>query len=172
MTALGIDVDTRSLHLCLLNDDTNEGRYLRVPLVADKPPKEPFRCDDVRGLREVLNETIFEVAPYWGFDGWDSIRLVAVENPHLRQVANVHKYGLVIGALLAAIPGRVPVRLLAPSEWHKAFLEKGNARKGEPPIKQQAWVRAAELGFHSDDMNATDAFGIAWAARSLAPEPP
>ncbi len=171
MTVLGIDVDTRSLHLCLLNDDTNQGRYLHVPLVADKPPKEPFSFDDVRGLREVLNETIFEIAPYWGFEGWDSIRLVAVENPHLRQVANVHKYGLVIGALLAAVPSRVPVRLLAPAVWHQAFLGKGNARKGEQPVKTQAWVRAHELGFYSDDMNATDAYGIAWAARAMQ-EPP
>ncbi len=44
-------------------------------------------------------------------------------------------------------------------------------RQGEQPVKTQAWVRAHELGFYSDDMNATDAYGIAWAARAMQ-EPP
>lgn len=149
---LGIDFSSKALDLALLDETTNKAEHTRVPLKG----AESFAA--ALSVRQALRAAPID---------FDSVYLIAVELPKARQFPAARSYGRIEVALALALPRDTPTLWLTPAEWHREFVGKGNARKGEPPIKQQVWVRCAELGFHHDDWNATDAYGVAWSGRAL-----
>lgn len=165
MTVVGVDFDTRALHLVFLDDDTNAARYVPVPFVEHKPP---FELGDARNVRPRLQEAIARQA-----DGWDGVYLLGIEKPFASRPDNAWKYGLVVGAVLACVPRRVCVLELPPGEWRQLCGLKANASKDDVrfwaygelwPIGPLARQQREIDGWPQD---AFDAYCLARAARAL-----
>lgn len=147
---VGIDFSTHAVDLVTLDETDDTAIWERIPLEGETA------WDRLLDWRNIT------VA------GWDDVFLAAIEFPtpdQRRVLAQMQ------GAIVARIPGRVPVWQFKPSEWRRACWLPGNASKGA--VARFAVLRwrnvpdvaaAVRLQMPQD---AYDAFCIAWAAREL-----
>lgn len=165
---LGIDYDTRAVHLCLLDDDTNAARYVQAPIATDPRPDKNDAFEAARNVRKAVSDAIW-VGQDDAIDGWASIWLVGIEdafhNSHRTKVAQSR----IQGAILASIPRWICVVPVPAYEWKIEVLGKGHGNASKETVA--AWA-TAELGEANDSVvfgpqDALDAYCIARAVRTL-----
>lgn len=150
MTVAGIDFSSRAVHIVLLDADTTDAS-LRVFAMLGSTPFER-----ARSLRRV-----FPTRGFWEDNG---VYLVGIEDPHSRANHTAKALGLAAGAIAALLPNAMTVVQTAPSEWHRLFTGNASASKDEVAAHaRQVWPEPPPDG----DDNAWDAYGIAWAVRTL-----
>jgi hypothetical protein len=147
MKVAGIDVSSFNVDVVLLDEDIDAATWHRFEL--DGPT--PFAR--TRSLR-----ANFPTRSFWEEHG---VYLIGIEDPHSRANHTAKALGLVTGGIAALLPRDLTVLQLPTAEWKGEFAGSGSATKER--IAQIARV----LGFTPDNLNATDAYGIAQAARAL-----
>ena len=150
MTVAGIDFSSRAVHVVLLEDDTDHAS-LRIFELHGATPFER-----ARSLRRV-----FPTRGFWEDNG---VYLVAIEDPHSRANHTAKALGLAAGAIAALLPNAMTVVQTAPSEWHRLFAGTAGASKDDVQARGRAVWPDPPAGC---DDNAWDAYGIAWAVRTL-----
>lgn len=171
---LGLDFDTRAVHAVLLDDDTNQARYVPVPF-SDRRKSEAFRLEDARNVSRAFKRDLCRMTHTDGrwSHAMDDVWLVGIEKPYAQGRGTAYSYGLVTGAILSCIPAGVCVVLVPPQEWKAQTVGKANASKDD--------VRAWAL--HNGDLasiggephwngygwpqDAFDAYCVARAVREL-----
>lgn len=151
MRFAGIDFDTHRVVVCALDPETLVPIAGTIPLVG----ADAFeRTRKVAGLAQLLG---------W----WDRAGIVqaAIEQPISRSDALYR----VQGAILALIPGAVPVMELPPWEWRKTLGLPGSGRRDDVKRTARDWALAQPYGetlaLWSQD--SIDAYCIARAALTL-----
>lgn len=150
MTFVGIDYDTRYIHLCKIAEEepADQPRYMKVALEGN----DAF--DRTRSIRNVM---LRRTNVYW-----DDVQAIGIEEPmgpgHITA-----KLKAVQGGVLQCLPTGLLVHPLSPSEWRKAAGISGRASKEEV----QDHVRGL-LGENPHwPQDAFDAWCIAVAVRAL-----
>lgn len=146
MSYVGIDFDTKAVHLVKIDDEFNIGDYTQCELAGD----DAF--DRTRSVRGAMPHSSY----------WDDVVAVAVEEPAGRLTGRLFR---VQGAVLACIPRAKLVTTLMPSQWRKAVGLKGNASKDDVfRLIGEDWIRYSNVRVPQD---AFDAYCMAIAVRQL-----
>lgn len=143
----GIDASSRAIDVVLLAEDTDDALHHKFELIGGTPFE---RARSLRG--------IFPTRSWWESFG---VYLIGYEDPRGHHAHTQKALGIALGAVAALLPRSMPVVPTQTQEWKRLFVGNANASK------QDVAARAAEHGFVSDDLNATDAYGIAYAVRAL-----
>lgn len=150
---LGIDYSTKAIDLVVLGDDTDAGEHFRFPI---EHKEGAFYA--ARNVRRVFpRRSWFEERGVW---------LVGIERPfgHPQTLTALMR---VQGAIIAMIPPELAVIETPQSEWLRVFANPEKLPTTSAGRKILAQDRARDLGFRNSLMDANDAYGIAWAVRTL-----
>lgn len=150
MSVAGIDFSSRAVHLVLLDDDTNQAETYTYLLRGDTP------FERARSLRST-----FPTRSWWDDRG---VWLIGIEDPFSRSKGVAKALGLSAGAIAALLPYPLTIVQTAPHEWKRVFTGYASASKGL--VEDQArklWNNPPDTA----DDNTFDAYGIAWAVRSI-----
>lgn len=149
----GIDLSSRALHICVLDDDTNAAtiHVVRLDLERGDASTRIRRMRDAMPARTAWND--------------NGVTLIALERP-IAIHSNVPL--MVYGALLQLIPPDMPLLQLRAHDWRRecSLPTRGDRVKLKNAAKafaRKCWTNAP----HAIDDNDADAFCIAWAAREL-----
>lgn len=144
----GIDFSSRAVHVVLLDDDTNEATAHTFGLVGSTP------FERARSLRLVFPKGT----------RWDGIWLVGIEDPYSMSKGTAKALGLAAGAIVALLPPGLTVVQTPPSEWKRVFTGNATASKSlTEAVARKLWHSPPDTA----DDNTFDAYGIAWAVRSI-----
>lgn len=149
----GIDLSSRALHICVLDEDTNEAKVHVVRLDLERGGA----TTRIRRMRDLM-----PARKAWDDNG---VTLIALERP-IAVHSNVPL--MVYGALLQLIPPDMPVLELRANDWRRecSLPTRGDRTKLKNAAKafaRQCWANAPV----AIDDDVADAFCIAWAAREL-----
>jgi hypothetical protein len=145
----GIDFSTHAVDIILLDDDTDTAAWTRFQLTGD----DAFRR--ARSCRKTLPGR-----SWWEDNG---VWLIGLEDPYSQFPRETKTLGYVAGAIAVLLPPDLTVIQMAPQEWKRIFCAKASAKKEEVATAARARCAPAD-GWPLD---ATDAYGIAWAVRTL-----
>jgi hypothetical protein len=152
----GIDLSSRALHVCMLDDDTNEATVHVV------------RLDVQRGDAEARVSRMRDLMPprsSWSDSG---VTLIAIEVPFFVGHQGLVPLLMTYGGLLQLIPPAIPRLRLKADDWRRECSlptrgEKSKLKRASIEFARQVWTDPpAAL-----DDNAAEAFCIAWAAREI-----
>ena len=150
MSIAGIDFSSRAVHIVLLDDDTDDAMLHVFELHGATP------FERARSLRRS-----FPTRGFWEDNG---VYLVGIEDPHSRANHTAKALGLAAGAIAGLLPNGLPVVQTVPAEWHRIFTGTAGASKETVGLHARAiWPDHPAEG----DDNAWDAYGIAYAVRTL-----
>lgn len=163
MIVLGCDVSTRAIDVVALQLDSDEARWIHVPL---------GKGDLLERVRRI-RRSVLELGPI-GLDPFPPhVLAVGVERPAGKH--GVWQVSMAVGGLLQCFPPDMLVTWWMPAEWRKACGMPGNASKGHVKqwavgrrIAQTITVMAGHRVYDEIDawpQDATDAYCIAWATR-------
>lgn len=147
MKVAGIDLSSFAVDVVLLDEDTDAAEWHRFELAGGTP------FDRTRSLR-----ACFPSRSFWEDAG---VYLLGIEDPHSRANHTAKALGLVTGGVAALLPRDLVVLQVPTAEWKREFTGSGSSDK------EAVAVKAALLGFIELNLNATDAYGIAWATRAI-----
>jgi hypothetical protein len=159
VTTVGIDFDTRAVHLVRLGED-GAATYTRCELTGH----DAF--ERLRSVRGAMPRSSF----------WDDVVAVAIEEPQGAQKATVAKLKAVQGAIVSCIPRATLVEPMVPARWRTGVGLPGNASKsavqgfamhhllGNPPDTHRSMFRKAIAEWGQD---ACDAYCLALAVSRL-----
>lgn len=152
----GIDLSSRALHICTLNDDDNHADVHTVRLDLQRGDALT-RC---RRLRDLM-----PARTAWADNG---ITVIAVEKPFFHGHQGLVPLLLVYGGLLQLIPPDMPLLELRADDWRRECSlpvrgDRSRLKKAAQDFARQVWADPPEI---LDD-NTADAFCIAWAAREI-----
>lgn len=157
MTVLGIDYSTKAIDLVMLDDDSDAARHHRIDLRGR--PADPLHA--ARRVRERFpRRSWFEEHGVW---------LAAIERPY-GHPATLTALMRIQGAICAMLPPELELVEMHAAVWLAAIASDGLEHVPKIPRKSLerkhlARDAANRHGFYSPLLDATDAYGIAWAAR-------
>lgn len=143
---VGLDFSSHNIDMVALDEETDEATWQRIPLQGKTA------WDRLLDWRE---------HEYVSAD-WETCYLAAIEFPQPDQQRVLAR---MMGAIVARIPGRVPVWQFQPAEWRRGCGMAGNASKQDAADFAVARWSNRDRVFLPQD--ALDAYCIAWAAREL-----
>lgn len=144
----GIDLDTRAVHIVLLDDDS-----------ADATRHE-YEIADKRGsFYAACNVQVALPSRSWWED--NGVWLVGIEKPMSPHARSVSALMRIQGAILSRIPYGICKLETQPNEWKRETVGLPNATKEQ--VAEWA-TSGARTGWPQD---ALDAYAIAHAVRSL-----
>ena len=146
----GVDFSSRAIHLVLLDDDTDTAEGHVIELVG----RTPF---------ERARSALWFFPPRSWFED-KGVWLLGIEDPHSRANHTAKALGLAAGAIAALLPRELVVIQTPPAEWKRLFT--GDAHAAKEIVGLHARAIWPEPPAKADD-NTWDAYGIAWAVRSL-----
>lgn len=150
MYVAGIDFDTHAVHVVLLELDSDRAQHWCAAIA-----KGGDAFDRTRRIRDVMPSR-----GYWDDEG---VVAIGIERPMgFRSALGSHTLLRAQGAILACLPSATLVHELAPQEWKRDSLGKGNASKTEVlHWAHEHWLPMRDrMG-----QDEADAFCIAWAIR-------
>lgn len=152
MIVLGADVSTKAIDLVALELDTDQARWMHVPLGDG---------DLLERVRRVRRSVLDVVGP-----DLDDTLAVGVERPAGRH--GVWQVSMAVGALLQCFPPELLVTWWVPAEWRKAVGLPGNATKQElGEWSWRHWGISGGSGPELPSQDAMDAYCVAYATRGV-----
>lgn len=154
---VGIDYSTFVIDVVLLDEDHDTADHHRRRL--DTGPGDALQR--IRRIRDAL--------PARGIWRDRGALMVAIEKPMSREARGLDSMQIALGAIVDTLDPDMPLELVRADDWRKRCglpirapreQHKANAAR----FARDHWTNAP-ITFASDD--ASDAFGIAWAAREL-----
>lgn len=150
-TVLGVDLSSHAIDLVLLDENTNQGAWIRCELTG----KTFF--DRLRSVPAVM--------PKWGFYEDQNVYLVAIETPKTRFMPSAAALFPVYGAVIACLPRALPVWDVHPKTWRQTLGLPGNATKQAVAAAVHALQDGAPDPIWEWPQDALDAYAIARYAR-------
>lgn len=146
----GIDASSRAIDVVLLADDTDDALWFKYELHGATP------FERARSLHDC-----FPTRSWWEDFG---VYLIGYEDPRGHYAHTQKALGLALGAVAALLPPEMAVVPTQTQEWKRHATGNPNASKQT--------VRAAVVALYPpaeawDDLNATDAYAVAWTVRAL-----
>lgn len=135
----GVDVSTKNIALVVLSPKT--GDVVRL---------DEFPIPDLKALGNNKAERCRVIASTGFVSALKGVSAVYVEQPMGRQVKGVAEVERVVGAVIASVPKKTAVSLIAPSEWKRIVGCKGNA--GKEDIRKLAEYIYPIVGGSSQDL--------------------
>lgn len=152
----GIDLSSKALHICTLDEDTNAAtvHVVRLDLQRGDAVTRARRLRDLMPARSA-----------WADIG---VTLVAVEKPFFTGHQGLVPLLMVYGGLLQLIPPAMPLLELRADDWR---LECSLKRRGPKSELKRASIEFARAVWSDPpatlDDNTAEAFCIAWSAREI-----
>lgn len=115
---VGLDISTRLIAMVTIS--SKDGSIVRF---------DEYQIPDLRRLDNNKAERCRAVADTGFQKDMRGVVAAYIEQPMGRQVKGVAEVERVVGAVIAAIPRKTSISLIAPSEWKKIVGLKGNAQK-------------------------------------------
>lgn len=151
----GIDLDSNSVHVCLLDEDSMDARWIR------------YRIDDGGKDLDAFQRACRLRYAMPARSAWTDAGVIAIGIEHgaSRSFKSVTAQSRVEGALLACLPtADIPVYMLMPASWKKLALGHGRASKQDGAVWAKHTIHwQDERGFYPQD--AIDAACIARATQ-------
>jgi hypothetical protein len=149
----GIDLSSRALHICALDDDTNEATVHVVRLDLQRGDA----TTRIRRMRDLM-----PARTSWADAG---VTLAGLERP-IAIHSNVPL--MVYGALLQLLPADLPLLEVRADDWrHECALptrgDRSKLKKAAVDYARHVWTNPPDVF----DDNVADAFCIAWATREI-----
>lgn len=150
---LGIDLSSKALDLCLLDEDDAGARWDRLPI--------PFTHSKVE-----LGRAVADAMPGRSWYEHHGVYLIALEEPMGQNRQAIAALYTVLGAVAANLPHDIPRWTLRPAEWKLAIGLSGNAATSKGNEQLRSW--ALEYGADSEwPTDAQVALAVAWTAREI-----
>jgi hypothetical protein len=156
MSIVGIDLSSKALHICTLDDDTNEAsvHVVRLDLQRGDALTRARRLRDLMPARTAWHDL--------------GVTLVAIEKPFFTGHQGLVPLLLVYGGLLQLIPPDMPLLELSADGWRGECALK---RRGPKSDLKKASVEYARAVWSNPpatlDDNTAESFCIAWAGREI-----
>ena len=144
----GVDFSSRAVDIVRLDEDSDRAEWHRFLLAGDGA------FDRTRSVRAAMPGSSF----------WDDVLAVGIEEPCGHGAGRLMR---VQGAILACVPAHKLVHPLMPSAWRKAVGLPGNASKEVVSEWAGPKLRPTVGPLLGIPFDATDAYCIALATRSL-----
>lgn len=145
----GIDLSSKGCDIVLLDEGSDKAEWLHINFAGG---------DLLERIREIRDSAPTRC---WWSDDSNAIA-VGIERPAGKH--GVPQVSMALGALLQTFPPGLLVTWFMPAEWRKACGMKGNVSK------EQVYTWAVRQWWNAPmapTTDATDAFCIAWATRSV-----
>jgi Holliday junction resolvasome RuvABC endonuclease subunit len=150
----GIDLNSNTVDVCLLDEDTMDARWIRYRI--DDGGKGLDAFERACRLRDAM-----PARTAWTDAG---VIAIGIEHGASRSFKSVTAQSRVEGALAACLPPSVPKYLFMPASWKKLALGHGRASKEDGATWSRHTIHwQDDRGFHPQD--AIDAACIARAAQ-------
>lgn len=150
----GIDLNSNTVDVCLLDEDTMDARWVRYRI--DDGHKDLTAFDRARRLRDAM-----PARTAWKDSG---VIAIGIEHGASRNFKSVAAQSRVEGALLACLPPDIPIYMLMPASWKKLALGHGRSSKEDGATWSRHTIHwQDERGYHPQD--AIDAACIARATQ-------